>query len=35
MADRGWLPAWVKITEGKVTEAGYKPLDLTSAPAPF
>ena len=35
MADRGWLPAWVKITEGKQTEAGYKPLDLTSAPAPF
>lgn len=35
MAARGWLPAWVKITEGKATEAGYKPLDLASAPAPF
>lgn len=35
LSDRGWLPAWVKITEGKATEAGYKPLDLASAPAPF
>ena len=35
MADRGWLPAWVKITEGKQSLNGYKPLDLSSAPAPF
>jgi hypothetical protein len=31
-AARGWLPLWLKITEGKTTEAGYKPLDLVSAP---
>ena len=35
MQTNGWLPAWVKITEGKQTEAGYKPLDLASAPEPF
>jgi hypothetical protein len=35
MADRGWLPAWVKIIEKPATEQGYKPLDLVSAPAPF
>ena len=34
MESRGWLPAWVKITEGKLTEAGYRPLDLASAPEP-
>jgi len=32
IAARGWLPAWVKIAQGKTTAAGYKPLDLVSAP---
>jgi hypothetical protein len=30
----GWLPRWLKITEGKQTAAGYKPLDLVAAPSP-
>lgn len=33
---RGWLAdQWWKIVEAKPTEAGYKPLNLTTAPAPF
>jgi len=32
MAQNGWLPAWVKITKGAKTEAGYEPLDLVKAP---
>jgi hypothetical protein len=32
-ADKGWLPQWVKIVEGNQTSGGYKPLDLTAAPA--
>ena len=35
MESRGWLPAWVRITEGKTTPNGYKPLDLVSAPDGF
>ena len=30
----GWLPLWLKIVEGKKTEAGYVPLDIVKAPAP-
>ena len=33
-ASKGWLPAWVKIVEGKATAAGYKPLDLAKASGP-
>jgi len=32
MAHNGWLPAWVKATKAKKTEAGYEPLDLVKAP---
>ena len=35
MVSNDWLPAWVRITEGKATDAGYKPLDLGSAPDGF
>jgi len=34
MAHNGWLPAWVKITKGTKTEAGYEPLDLVKAAGP-
>jgi hypothetical protein len=30
----GWLPVWVKITEGTKTEAGFIPLDLVGVDAP-
>ena len=32
MAQNQWLPAWVKMTKGAKTEAGYEPLDLVKAP---
>lgn len=35
MESRGWLPAWVRIVEGKTTPSGYKPLDLVAAPQGF
>ena len=35
MDARGWLPASVRIVEGKTTPAGYKPLDLVAAPDGF
>ena len=34
MDQKGWLPAWVKITKGEKTESGGEPLDLVSAPNP-
>lgn len=32
LAAEGWLPKWVKITEGEALENGGKPLDLVAAP---
>ena len=37
LAQKGWLPAWVKITQGKPNDAGFFPLGLDDATefAPF
>jgi hypothetical protein len=32
MEQKGWFPAWVKITKGEKTESGGEPLDLVAAP---